>query len=145
MDTTQTVTTNMDPHNFHGKSGSSTHTTGWIILTLVLAIAVIIFLLLWALCVNDHNAQPPPATCFGQFGVAPGVDATPVNRCGTNNTDPCIFARNSLADAEAQCNTLQSICNAFTFNFSTATMKIVQTTNTFTSLSANLFVRQTVS
>lgn len=126
-------------------SQTTTHpdTIGWIVLCLVLAVAVIVFMLLWALCMNDQHTQPPPpAACFGSFGVQTGIDATPVNLCGLNNTDPCIFARNSLADAEAQCNTLRSICNAFTFNFNSATMKIVQPVNTFASLSTNLFVRQ---
>jgi hypothetical protein len=117
------------------------HVTGWILLSLFLGILTTIFLLLWILCINNTHTQPPPSQCFGPFGVEAGVDAEPLNLCGTSNTDPCIFGKTSLAEAEAECDTLRSICNAFTYNVSTSTMKIVRPTNTFSS-SADLFVRQ---
>jgi len=117
------------------------HLIGWIILCVSLAVALIIFLILWAFAINDiYNTQPQ--VCFGPYGVQTGVDANPLNQCGTSKTDPCIFAKNTISDCEAECDTFKSICNAFTFNSSTSTMKIVQPTNTFSSPSSNLFVRQ---
>ena len=118
------------------------HIIGWVLLCLLLAAGVIIFMLLWIFSVNDQHNQPPQTLCFGSFGVITGIDADAVNLCGTNKTDPCIFGINSIADAETQCNTLRGICNAFTFNSSNSTMKIVQANNTFASSSTNLFIRQ---
>jgi hypothetical protein len=128
----------------------STHNTeldgysiGWLVLSAMLAVFTIIFAILWVIAINQQPPpQPPSMVCFGAFGVQAGTDANPLNQCGTNNVNPCVFAINSLIDAETQCNTLQSICNAFTFNFSTATMKIVNSGSAFTSTNSNLFVRQ---
>ena len=114
---------------------------GWIILSFCLAIGLIIFLILWIFCMNTLHKQIC-TTCFGPFGVQTGVDANVLNICGTNQSSPCIFAKNSLQDCETECNNLPSICNAFTFNFSAATMRIVSPNNTFISPGTNLFVRQ---
>lgn len=131
---TPTITTTSEEHP---------HYLGWIILSGVLAGAALIFILLWVFALHNCNCpSPPPGICFGPFGVVAGIDANALSSCGTSQSDPCIFAVNTLAAAETQCNTLQSICNAFTFNESTATMKIVQPTNTFASNGTNLFVRQ---
>ncbi len=118
---------------------------GWILLTVFLALGLLIFLVLWIVCMNQIETQPISNICFGEFGVITGLDANPVNLCGTNQSDPCIFAVNSISDAETQCDVLKSICNAFTFNSNGSTMKIVQTNNTFSSLSTNLFIRQSGS
>lgn len=115
---------------------------GWILLSLLLGIGLIVFLLLWIFNVNAQHNQSSTGVCFGPFGVESGVDANALTVCGTNSSDPCIFAINTLTDAEAQCNTLSSVCNAFTFNASTSTMKIVQPNSTYISPSTNLFVRQ---
>lgn len=114
--------------------------TGWIVLSFVLATALIAFILLWAFSV--HSQQNTSSTCFGPYGVETGLDADSINQCGTDQSTPCVFAKNSIAECEAECETLRSICSAFTFNDSTLTMKIVQPTNTFASSSSNLFVRQ---
>lgn len=91
----------------------------------------------------DNMTTPPPSQiCFGPFGVQTGTDANPINSCGTDRNDPCIFAVSTLGEAETQCNTLSSICNAFTFSESTSTMKIVTQDNTFTAMNTNLYVRQ---
>lgn len=119
------------------------YSVGWIILAIFLTLFVTIFASLWIIALNQPpTQQSPPIGCFGPFGVQAGIDANPLNQCGAGFSNPCIFAINSLIDAETQCNTLQSICNAFTFNFSTATMKIVNPSTTFTSTNANLFIRQ---
>lgn len=115
---------------------------GWIILSIVLTVALVTFMLLWIFSINEKYNQPESTICFGPFGIQTNVDSDPINQCGTNKSDPCIFAKNSVADAEAECNTLKSICSAFTFNTLTSTMKIVQPTNTFMSIGTNLFVRQ---
>lgn len=113
----------------------------WILLCTILTTALIIFILLWAFAANDLYNQTN-SVCFGPFGVITGLDGNPINSCGTNGTDPCIFAKNTLSACEDECNNLKSICNAFTFNPSTSTMKIVNTSNVFASTSANLFSRQ---
>lgn len=118
------------------------YTIGWILLTCFLTIGLLIFLILWILCLNNLQNQPLSNVCFGEFGVITGTDANQLNLCGTSQSDPCIFAINTIADAEKQCDTLKFICNAFTFSSNNSTMKIVQNTNTFPSISTNLFIRQ---
>jgi hypothetical protein len=128
-------------------SNGSTYTAstssqgGMIVLCSFLAIGLLVFLFLWIFCLyrepdNSNNKA------FGPFGVQAGVDANPVSSCGTDRSTPCIFGKNNLADCITECDTLQSICNAFTFNFSTSTMKIVQPGSTYASPNSNLFVRQ---
>lgn len=114
---------------------------GWIVLCVSLAIALITFMLLWVFSVNDQY-NTTTSICFGPYGIETGVDTNALNQCGTSRTDPCIFAKNTIADCEAECDIWKSICNAFTFNSITATMKIVDPTNTFVSPSVNLFKRQ---
>lgn len=117
------------------------YTLEWVLLCVFLTTALIIFILLWAFSANNEfNNQG--TVCYGPFGIQAGVDANVLNLCGTNNTNPCQFAVNSILAAESQCNVLQSICDAFTFDFSTSTMKIVNSSTIFTSPSVNLFVRQ---
>lgn len=114
---------------------------GWIILVSVLTLAIIVLLILWVMSAQNCTATSS-RSCFGTFGVQFGVDANPLNSCGTSQTDPCMFAKKSLIDCQTQCNNLQNICQAFTFNSSTSTMKIVRPINTFNSAQSNLFVRQ---
>lgn len=123
-------------------SSSRSEHIGWLIVAIVMFITTLIFLFLWISCLTETPPLPPPGVCFGSFGVHAGVDANALNSCGPSRSDPCIFAINTLVAAQDQCNLLQIVCNAFTFNESTSTMKIVQPNNTFTSSSANLFTRQ---
>jgi hypothetical protein len=115
--------------------------SGWIISTILLTIGLLIFLFLWIYTISQKSNQTTNS-CFGTFGVQTGVDANPINSCGTDRKTSCIFYINSLEEAENECNILSSICDAFTYNQSTSTMKIVQKGNTFSSPTANLFVRQ---
>lgn len=89
---------------------------------------------------NDSNI--PPCNCFGPYGVQLNVDANALVQCGTDRNQTCTFRKNSLSDCVAECDVLSNICQAFTFNEITSTMKIVQPTNTFTSAQTNLFIRQ---
>lgn len=117
------------------------NTIGWIILSFILASVIIALLILWVFCLwNDTNT--PPCSCFGLYGVELNVDANALIQCGTNRNQTCTFRKNSLSDCVNQCDSLSNICQAFTFNANTSTMKIVQPTNTFVSPQTNLFVRQ---
>jgi len=124
---------------YHVQEDKSTN--GWILLSFLLTMVIILLIILWVFSILDRN-NIPPCSCFGPFGVEINVDANPINLCGTDRIAPCIFAKNSLADCVNECNVLQGICQAFTFNAVTSTMKIVQPINTFTSVQTNLFVRQ---
>jgi len=117
------------------------HVAGWVLLSFILASGLIFFLILWVFILNNQQNQINNI-CFGLFGVEMNVDANPINRCGSDNISPCIFPINSLDSSQQQCDTLKNICQAFTFNQTLSTMKIVQPTNTFTSSGTNLFVRQ---
>ena len=117
------------------------NTSSWIILSIVLTILAVTFMILWIICLEE-NKNKVSNVCFGSFGVQTGIDGVPLGTCGTNRTTSCVFSKNTLADAETECNNLASICNTFTFNFSTSTMKIIDPNNTFTSIQSNLFKRQ---
>lgn len=113
--------------------------TGWIIIITFLMVGLIIFILLW---IFSFSSDLNRSVCFGPFGVAAGFDALPLNKCGTNGTSPCIFSKRTLSDCESQCNVLSSVCNAFTFNSTTSTMKIVTTNSGFVSTGTDLYSRQ---
>ena len=114
---------------------------GYILLIIFLALGLIIFMLLWILSLNNTNNTTN--TCFGSFGVQTNTDAQPLNICGTSGTNTCVFSKSTLADAQSQCDILRSICNSFTFNELTSTMRIVEPSTRFNSLSSSLYVRQT--
>lgn len=123
---------------------TKSHTAGWVILCLVLMMIIIILLFVWPLSLNNCENQASGCTCYGPFGVQANIDAMRLNVCGTGRNQPCSFAVNSLSDAEQICAVWGDICQAFTYNFRTATMNIVNPNNTFASsdLQTNLFVRQ---
>lgn len=129
-----------NPINIY-RTPPSEHITGWIILSSVLAVIIIILLFLWTFGALECN-KSDTCDCFGIFGIELNVDAAPINACGSSRTDPCSFSKATLDDCVNECNSLSNICNAFTFNASTATMKIVQPSGTFSSAGTNLFVRQ---
>lgn len=138
------ITTTESPLNtpinvYHVKGDNQT--VGWIVLSFSLALLIIILLVLLLLSILQQS-NIPPCNCYGSYGVQIGVDTNVLNRCGTSRTEPCLFRKNSLADCITECDTLSNICQAFTFNDTNLTMKIVQPVNTFTSPSTNLFVRQ---
>ena len=115
---------------------------GWMILSICLTLAVLTFLFLWIASVSTTTSV---TTCdaFGPYGVQAGTDASALNACGQSNTGPCIFAKNNLADCVTEFDNLRSICNAFTFDFTTSTMKIVNPNTAIDSHAVNLFRRQT--
>lgn len=134
------ISTPEQPINvYHVKQ--SEYTIGWIILCLILGLIIIGFIVLVTFNFLNLNGTTP-CSCFGTFGIESGVDANPLNLCGTNGITPCSFNINNLSDAITQCNNLQSICQAFTFNPSISTMKIVTPSNTFSSPQSTLYVRQ---
>lgn len=115
---------------------------GWMILSICLTLALLTFLFLWIACVASTTTTTA-CDAFGPYGVQAGTDATALNACGQSNTEPCIFAKNNLADCITECDNLRSICNTFTFDFTTSSMKIVNPDTAFDSHAANLFQRQT--
>jgi hypothetical protein len=123
---------------------SAPHTNGWIILSLVLTVIILILLFVWPLSLNNCENRCQGCTCYGPYGVQAGTDALTLNTCGTGGNLPCAFTVNSLAAAEQQCAVYSDICQAFTYNARTSTMNIVQVSNTFVSGDGqtNLFVRQ---
>jgi hypothetical protein len=119
------------------------HTTGWIILTAILGLLIVGLLIGWIICVNA-DATRPPCQCFGSLGVEIGVDANALNVCQPGNNSPCVFTVTSLAAANTQCLNLGQICQAFTYDptLALSQMKIVDPNTSFTSTTANLYVRQ---
>lgn len=124
---------------YHIKDDSET--VGWIFLSFSLCLVIIILITFLLLAILKQS-NIPPCNCYGPYGVQIGVDTSEINQCGTSRNEPCLFRKNSLADCVSECETLSNICQAFTFNQTNLTMKIVQPTNTFQSPFTNLFVRQ---
>lgn len=117
------------------------NTLGWIILSFVLAVFVIILLLLWVFYMwNDQNISS--CNCYGPYGLQLNLDGNALMQCGTGNNQTCTFIKNSISDCVSQCDALSNICQAFTFNALTSTMKIVQPNNLFFSSQTNVFIRQ---
>lgn len=116
--------------------------TGWIILTVLLVVGLLVFLFLWVS--TGITAQPcgQTGTFFGVFGVTAGVDANPLVTCGTNGSTPCIYTFNNLGDCITQCDVLASRCPAFSFDPTTSVMKIVNLNTTYVSPLVDLYVRQ---
>lgn len=116
------------------------HNIWWVVITFVLTALVITFLLLWIFQLNSENNQIP-CSCFGTYGVQLSVDANPISCLLDGVTGPCIFKKLSLQECNTECLN-RTNCNAFTYNPTTFTMKIVEPTNTFISPLTNLFVAQ---
>lgn len=114
---------------------------GWIILSFILTALIILFIILWVICLWNENENK--CDTFGTFGVEFNVDTTALNNCGTTRDQTCTFRFSSLDQCVKQCNILS--CSAFTFNPNTNIMKIVNPTNTYNSHNTNLFVRQSGS
>ena len=115
--------------------------TGWIVLSFSLAVVIMVLLVLILVGILQ-GSEDIPCSCYGSYGMKAGADAAEINQCGTNRNEPCVFRKNTIADCVTECDTLSSICQAFTFNESNLTMKIVRPVNVFESPFANLFVRQ---
>ena len=115
--------------------------TGWIVLSFSLTVVIMILLVLILVGILQ-NSEDIPCSCYGSYGMQVGVDAPGINQCGTSRNEPCIFRKNSIADCVTECETLSSVCQAFTFNESNLTMKIVRPVNVYESTFTNLFVRQ---
>lgn len=115
--------------------------TGWIILAFVLTLIIIGLIIGWIItALNTDNI--PAAVCYGPYGVQLNTDGTALNVCGTSQDQSCTFRMNTIADCEAECTVLQDICQAFSFNPLTATMKIVNIDSLFVAPQTNLFIRQ---
>lgn len=128
------------PINVYHVKGDN-QTIGWIVLSVSLALVIIILIVVLLFAILQQN-NIPECNCYGPYGIQVGIDATQLNQCGTNRNEPCLFRKNSLADCITECDTLSNICQAFTYNETNLTMKIVQPINTFSSPFTNLFVRQ---
>lgn len=114
---------------------------GWWIVTGVLALTTIVFVVLWSCSYNPTAAKFDAIT---PFGVIPSSDGTVLNQCGSGS-DPCIYTRASLADAQAQCQILADICQTFSYDPSSRIMKIVNPQSLFTTLNTDAYVRQSLS
>ena len=118
--------------------------TSWIILTSSLTLIIIIFIFLYTFSsvyyTNQHVRVE--CNCYGDWGVFPNVGANTLNRCGPDNTQPCLFNISSLSEAVAQCNQVKDFCNSFVYNETTRQMSIVDSSTSFASPGVDLFVRQ---
>ncbi len=115
--------------------------TGWIILAFSLTVVIIILIIGWL--ITALNSETLPETvCYGPYGIQINSDGQALTICGTTQDQSCTFRMNTIADCEAQCAALENICQAFTFNAITSTMKIVNIDSIFVSPQTNLFIRQ---
>lgn len=79
--------------------------------------------------------------CNGEFCFTPNTDAKILEICGPNQDSPCLYQFRTLEDCLAQCQLLENVCSAFTFNSTTSVMKIVDPSITTSSALTNLYVK----
>jgi len=108
---------------------------------IVAVIFAIVFLILFAVAASQKTSVQQNARA--EFGVVVNTDSNALEQCGTSKSLPCTFQKASISDCEDECNLLNAICTAFTYNAQTQEMKIVGTP-TFSSPGVNLFLRQNV-
>lgn len=119
--------------------------TGWIILSSVLTLVIILLIFIWTfsnILYTNQNINNKECTSIGDWGVLPNTSANVLNRCGVDNSDPCVFPITSLSEAVALCNQVKSFCSAFVYNESNALMTIVDYSTLFSSPGMDLFARQ---
>lgn len=133
------VTYDSTPINVY-RAPPSENTTGWIVLSLILMAVIILFICLWAF--SATQTCPPANSCSGTYGTSANLDAAPINGCGSSRNEPCSFPIASYSAAVTECDSLGARCPAFTYNSTTATMRIVEPTNTYTSAGTNIHVKQ---
>lgn len=126
---------------------TSDNNVWWILLSAFLALGIVIVIFLWVFtcsqtCDENNNGNQ---VCFGDYGLQLNTDGNAIRSCGSSRNEPCSFTKVSLADCVEECDSLDNICSAFTYNAQTATMKIINLDTQFTSAGTNLFVRQTSS
>jgi len=103
----------------------------WLVIFLVIILVLVIVIIVLA---RSHNTRPP--TTSG-YAVYPGYDGTELNTCGDSRDQACIYPAATLSDAVAQCNLLS--CATFSYNSSTQSMKIIDTSNMFTNRLADVY------
>ena len=118
----------------------ATSPIGWIILSLILGIIIIGLIITVAFL--QLNRASPNGTCSGSYGLQTGVDGDIINKCGENRNSPCLFVLSSINQCVTECNVLQDICTAFSYNPTTQTMKIVNPNRIFSSDQVDLYTRQ---
>jgi hypothetical protein len=116
-----------------------TTTKGWVILTMSLSSVIIILIII--LSTTSFNKNVRISDDNNTFTLLSDNDALPLQICGTSRNEPCVFIKPSLLACENECENLNQICNDFTFDFSTQTMKIVNEKTKFKSPGTNLFIR----
>lgn len=127
------------PVNVYGTKDNNVG--GWIILSFILAMFIIILLILWIVGIWNNN-NIPICNCYGPYGIQLSVDGNAIMQCGTGNNQTCTFIKSSISDCVAQCEDLSNICQSFTYNSLTSTMKIVQQNGLFSSPQTNLYIKQ---
>ncbi len=117
------------------------NTNGWILLSLgfILTIIVLIGVLVYMLV--KSNDRPP--VCFGDFGVKSNLGGPPLMSCGTNRKTACIYLNiHGVSGAINQCNILNEVCRAFTYDALFDSMTIVDPNSIYPNFTSDLYVRQ---
>ena len=119
----------------------------WIILCVFLLIVLLIFMILWIVCLNEKSTTTN-IQYSAEYGLYPNTDGVVLNKCGSNNNQPCSFTLTSLSDCITQCSTiLSSICKGFVFIPGSNLMKIIDIdkNQTSSSPSAYLYIKQNIN
>jgi hypothetical protein len=119
----------------------------WIILCVFLLIVLLIFMILWIVCLNEKSTTIN-IQYSAEYGLYPNTDGVVLNKCGPNSNQPCSFTLTSLSDCITQCSTiLSSICKGFVFIPGSNLMKIIDIdkNQTSSSQSAYLYIKQNIN
>lgn len=116
---------------------------GWIILSVVLGLVIIIcIIIIFALLLQKNSQQiNEPNICPGEYSIITGEDANEIRSCGQDRAQPCIFTKLTINDCIAECDALRDICRRFTYNQFNQTMKIVNENSTYETGLSNLYIR----
>lgn len=101
----------------------------WIIVTVILSIALIIFIVLWGLAAFSQGNSGT------DFNVSPGLDADPLMICDGS----CIFNVANLTEATNLCNSQPTKCQAFVYT--PGSIKFVNSSSTVPNLATDLYIR----
>jgi len=105
-----------------------------LILSLIISIGLVIYIFLN----NDPRIYNSDS---GVYTITLNKDSIPLNLCGNNNNEPCLFTLNSIEECINRCNNLNHICEAFTYNQINQIMKIVDKNRLVNRLNTNLFIK----
>lgn len=135
---------NVTGYRYSQVEDESTFPVGWVVLTLALVTLVIVLAYFYA---RQRFQLIEPTRCptvEGTFALKAGTTGEVLKQCGTQSNEDCSIEVNTLEEAVLQCNQRKDICNVFTYDEGTSTMKIINSSQSYSPTNTeNMYLRQT--